>query len=1312
MDVKSIKQNKWFKRSAWALGSTFALWAVAWLTVPALVKHQVEKLASEQLGRRVTLGEVDFKPWSLELTVRDLAVARAQGVSDASPQFSVKRFYIDAELQSLVRLAPVVDALEVQAPQLSLSLLGQGRYDVDDILARLNQPRDKSDKPDDAPLSFALYNLALTGGTVDFTDKTVNKTHAVRDLQITLPFLSNLDSKRTVQVQPRLAFQLNASQFDSSAQATPFAQTRKTDATLKLSSLDLAPYLAYIPASLPVKLTSAVLDADLQVAFEQSPRMAVKLSGLLQASKVNIVGNRTQADTKNSTKTSTKDKLPDEAPLLAFDQLKLSLADVRPLERMVHLAAVEWTGPALNVHRSKSGKLNLMPPTKPQITPEKIAACADSTCANTENDAQKSDWKLTVDKVLVGGGSINWQDDTPATSAHVGLRDVSLDASGIAFPFVKPLQFASEAQVLPGDSAPKGAAGKNAPAAQNARLVMAGQATDQAATVNVTLSDVPLGLARPYLAQAITPTLRGVLSAELGVNWQAAGQEAGQAGHLLLQARQLTVNAVALEQGKTSLLSVGQVQVEQAQVDVQRQSATVGKLRLSKPSLALGREPDGRWMFENWSKAPQTLAAPQTNTAAVTQQPGPKDPKTASKTTSQSASPWTVTLGEVALEAGSLGFVDKSTPKPVAFDLSGLSIQVKNFSTAGQKPFLVQASTRIRAGQHEPGLLTWRGSAALTPLVVQGSLDARRVPVHAFEPYLADALNIELLRAEASFKGQLSFAQSAAGPVVKLSGDSMLEDFQANTLAQAADAGPLTVGEELLSWKLLNVRGLDVALAPGSAPLVAVRETVLSDFYARLILSPTGKLNLQDVMKPAPSGNPPPPAQLASASATASATASAAAGAQNAPEIIAGDAQLAGASGINDSKPGLAPVISFGPVSLLGGTVHFSDRFIQPNYSANLTELSGRLSAFSSKVQADGVQLADLELRGRAQGTASLEILGKVNPLASPLALDIKGRVKDLELAPLSPYSVRYAGYGIERGKLNVEVGYLVLPNGQLTASNNIVLNQLTFGDKVEGAPASLPVKLAVALLADRQGVIDINLPISGSLNDPQFRLGPLVIKLIFNLIGRAITSPFSLLASAFGGGSDELSVVAFAPGSSSLEPAAKSSLEKIAKALSERPALRLTVVGSAHLETEREAFRREQLHALVRAEKRRTAVVAGGDTGVGAGSGAAGSASVGAGEYPALLKAVYKRADFPRPRNVVGMLKDLPVPEMEALLMAQMAVTSDAMKELALQRSVTVRDYLATQKLPTERMFLGAAKVLVSDAKWSPRAELNLAIP
>lgn len=225
----------------------------------------------------------------------------------------------------------------------------------------------------------------------------------------------------------------------------------------------------------------------------------------------------------------------------------------------------------------------------------------------------------------------------------------------------------------------------------------------------------------------------------------------------------------------------------------------------------------------------------------------------------------------------------------------------------------------------------------------------------------------------------------------------------------------------------------------------------------------------------------------------------------------------------------LAPVLQFGPMSLVNGKVLFSDYFIKPNYSADLSELTGKLSAFSSQTSGGEPVLADLELRGRAEGSASLEVSGKLNPLAKPLALDIQAKVRDLELPPLSPYAVKYAGHGIERGKLSMDVAYKVLPSGQLTASNKLVLNQLTFGDPVANAPNSLPVKLAVALLSDSHGVIDLDLPISGSLNDPQFKLGPVIFKIIVNLIGKAITAPFSLLASALGGG-DELSSVAFAP--------------------------------------------------------------------------------------------------------------------------------------------------------------------------------------
>ncbi|MDO8449067.1 MAG: DUF748 domain-containing protein [Rhodoferax sp.] len=1222
MDVKAVRQKKWFKRVVWTVGGVLALWAVTWLAVPSIVKNQVEKLATEQLGRRVTLGGVDFKPCSLELTLHDLAVARVDGVADPSPQLLVKRFYIDAELQSLVRWAPVVDAVQVEGPHLRVARLDiTGRYDVDDILARLSKP---NEKPDGAPLQFALHNLVLSGGAMDFADQAVGKTHELRDLQVNVPFLSNLASQRTVVVEPHLAFRLNGSRFDSSAQGTPFAQTHKTDATLKISDLDLAPYLGYMPASLPVKLTSAILNADLQLAFEQAPKRVVKLRGIAQAGKVRLVG-------AGSGPNVPQDGTAQTPELLAFDLLKVTLDDLRPLERVVHLSALELNGAVLSVHRGKSGQLNLASLFKPQVAPENIAAKVDTTRAKAGNDAPGSDWRLAVTRVLLRSGAINWTDEGTTPPTHLGLRGVTVDATAIALPFVQPLQFGGSASVAPGAGAmsrkPEG----------GARFSFQGSATDQIASVTATVADLPLAAAGPYLAEFMTPALSGNLNAEFGLNWKASAGPA-QSAELLLQARQLTLDNVALTQGKTHLASIKKLQVAQARVDLDRQTVAVGTLSVSQPKVAVGRGAEGRWMYESWLKTARTGVRPLTG--ADERRP----PATTGRAQATAAKAWGLVIDEVALDGGAATFLDNSMGKPVSFDLSALAVQLKDYSSAGGKPFQAHVATQIRAGRTQAGRLDWRGSAGFSPLAVQGRVDAVRVPVHAFEPYLADALNIELLRADTSFKGQVSYAQKAAGPVLKVNGDTSVEDFLANTLsapqsatvpgpgAPAVTPGPLQIGEELLRWKVLSLRGLDVAVAPGVASQFTVRETVLSDFFARLILSEAGRLNLQDVMK-----------SLAEPTASAPAPA---ASAPDAIKIIANDAAFTGAKPQNDPKSALPAVISFGPISLLGGRVEFSDRFIQPNYSASLTELTGKLSAFSSQTQPGTVNLADLELRGRAEGTASVEILGKVNPLTTPVVLDIKGQVRDLELPPLSPYSVRYAGYGIERGKLSVDVSYVVQPNGQLVATNKIVLNQLTFGDKVEGAPGNLPVKLAVALLANRQGVIDINLPISGSLSDPQFRLGPIIFRMIVNLIVKAITSPFTMLASAFGGGADELSVVSFAPCSAVLAPEARPGLQKVAQALIERPALKMTVVGTASLEAERDAFKREQLKALVQAEKRRAAVVGGGtpkgETDEGGRVDDA-TAAVTEAEYPALLKAVYRRADFPKPRNLVGMTKDIP---------------------------------------------------------------------
>jgi hypothetical protein len=282
-------------------------------------------------------------------------------------------------------------------------------------------------------------------------------------------------------------------------------------------------------------------------------------------------------------------------------------------------------------------------------------------------------------------------------------------------------------------------------------------------------------------------------------------------------------------------------------------------------------------------------------------------------------------------------------------------------------------------------------------------------------------------------------------------------------------------------------------------------------------------------------------------------------------------------------------------------------------------------------------------------------------------------------------------------------IRYTVQPDGQLTASNQRLLNQLTFGDKVDGAPNSLPVKLAVALMTDRNGVIDLDLPISGSMNDPQFRMGPVIWKVITNLLAKAITVPLSLLVSAIGGwGGVELTTVYFTLGSAGLADGARTGLDKVAQALQDRPALKLTVVGSANLQAEREAINREKFKALLVAEKRRATSVQGKD--------AAKVTGYNAEEMPVLLRSVYRRSDITKPRNLVGMTKEIAVAEIEALLLANLSAGNDDIRNLALQRSVVVKEYLAEKKVASERLFLGATKSVAMPRKQSLRWSWRLA--
>jgi hypothetical protein len=986
--------------------------------------------------------------------------------------------------------------------------------------------------------------------------------------------------------------------------------------------------------------------------------------------------------------------------LLAFDSLKLVLANVRPLEGVVHLSEVALTAPNMALIRDAKGRLNLQP-VDPAEGAGKAAEMSRPVAEAAKKAAEKKPWKVQVDKVDVQAGKLGWRDETLAPAAVVELGQLALQAQGVTWPMEKPAAF-SGSTVLGGGT-----------------IKFKGEATDKLAKVEAELGELPISVGAPYLAQQLNPTLNAKVGGHVDVTWNKPD--------LLLNVRQLAVDGVALTQGKTSLASIGRLEVADAKVDLTKRTVEVASLSASKPQIKVERGSDKRWMYEGWRK---TAAAPA---ATTTQTNGNGN---GNGNGAAPAKPWQVSLGSLSVDGGVIGFSDKANEKtPVEVEINNLGVKMQQLTLDSTKASPIEVSGRISSGRRaDPGRFSYKGKIALKPLSTEGQVDLNALPVHAFKAYFADqAPNVDLRRFYLSYRGSVQYAADPAGPKASLAGDTSMEDVRVNSalLAQASGARADTRGaSRVLSWKSLTMRGVKFNMVPKTPFSLDVRDTSLVDLFARLVIDETGTLHLQDLASRQPIDIGKPVATNAQGGPAAEGAAEPAKTRKKlfgrgtvtqsqqpvAPAGRTGPAELmvdggpAAATAPPAAAPAKAadtgpkPTINFGPIALANARIDFNDRFIKPNYSADLSELTGKLSAFSSQPVDGRAVLADLELRGKAQQTASLEILGKLNPLAKPLELDVTAKMRDLELAPLSPYAGRYVGYGIERGKMSLDLNYKVEPDGRLTATNKLVLNQLAFTEQqVPGAERTLPVKFAMALLADRNGVVDIELPLSGSINDPQFSLVPLIWKGIVNLIVKAVTSPVALFTGGGGGGSGggESNTIVFDAGSADLTAPAKESLNKVAKALTERPGLRMTVVGTADLEKERSAYQHERLRDMAQAEKRRDVARSGKDAGE--------VSPVTDAEYPELLTAVYKRADMSKPRNMVGLTRSLPVKEMEDLLIANMTVDEQSIRNLAVQRGVVVRDYLLEQKLPAERLFLGAVQTKASGNEWKPGAELKL---
>ena len=397
-------------------------------------------------------------------------------------------------------------------------------------------------------------------------------------------------------------------------------------------------------------------------------------------------------------------------------------------------------------------------------------------------------------------------------------------------------------------------------------------------------------------------------------------------------------------------------------------------------------------------------------------------------------------------------------------------------------------------------------------------------------PYLEPHLNIFVLGSKLGLAGTVRLRSTKDElPEVRFQGDAWLDEF-------STAEGIATEG--LLRWNSLRLSGIEANLNP---PVVSVTKARLEDVFARLIIETNRTLNLMSALR-------------------------------------RGGTNAAAALPLTNLAAAVRPKVSLASVVISNANVHFIDRSLQPNVNITLEQLSGTLSGLSS----DDPQRADLHLQGTVDKTARAEITGKINPWNSKQPMDLTLSLKEMDLLPGDPYSGKYLGYRLKKGKLSAQLSYQVAER-KLKSENRLILDQLTLGQKVESPDATkLPVRLAIALLKDRDGKIALEIPVNGSLDDPQFNLGKVVYRAIETVLTRIVTSPFSALAALFGGKGEELSFQEFQPGSTNLLPAAIAKLDVLANGLYERPELQLEIEGSADPQTDLEALRRADIEPTI----------------------------------------------------------------------------------------------------------------------------------
>lgn len=1120
------KIKSWFIRFGVGLPAKIIAGLIAfyflfgYFAINPLAQKLVPWVAEEKLASKATVGKVTFDPLRLKTTIENFKLTEKNG----EPLAGFEKLVVDLEASGLFKWAWKLQEINIVAPQAIIAISNQGKLNWADLIAKLNE--DKTPPSEDIP-RVIVEHFAMSRGHFEFIDgnRPTPFKAALSPLDFELGGFSTLPQDRgDYLVAAKLPHHGGTLKWKGNVGVNPVV----SNGAFAIEKLNIAKLLQIVKTDAPpFKAESGEIAGEFSYDFSLVNDQPKVLLNQLKCSVTDLNGELKDIGHigLHQAEISTQN--------VAFEMQKdtaLSLKEIRLQANKMHFSQKN-VNVALEKLEASVPEIQVLAGEKPQVAFEHFNLNFANLELNNADHALLQLPQLQVNEVRLD------LDNRKAEIAQILLPNGKVNAS-------RNHNGEIDWQTAFVTDTPKLGQAKEPATTESASTQPFSFSIQHIALDHWQLGFLDQSFVRPLIASVADFNLALAVDApegKLSVNKIAANLN------------KLTVNSEY-----KPVANLDKLTLSQAEIALDAKKVNVDSILLSGLKTAVLKEANQPL---NWQRIlePVKDANPQKSSPQK---------KVDEKSTTEKSS-WSLALKKIALNNANVHFEDKTNATPVLLDIEQLGMEAKDASLDLKRAVPVKTAFKVKQG----GRFDAQGKLTPQPLKADIQLKLSDFSITPFAPYVNQVAMLKLNDGVVNLQGKLHLTSPEA---ITFDGGFGIQKF---SLLEEVSGAPF------LGWEKLGSENLTLSLSPNR---LQMSELNIVKPVGKFIINEDKSMNVTRIMRQ--------PANATEANqATETLEKSAEVAKESSPETTLQDAggnALIKANNaaadtekpvemtlppVEDSSPEAFP-IAIETVRINNAALEFADLSLTPQFGTNIHSLTGVINGVSTNASS----VAQVELDGKVDDYGAARIRGSVQPFKATNFTNLKLSFTNLEMNRLTPYSGKFAGRKIESGKLSVDLEYKIKQR-KLAGENKFIINKLKLGERVESKDAAdLPLDLAIAILEDNEGVIDLDLPISGSLDDPKFSYGSIVWKAIRNVLTKIVTAPFRALGKLFGGSGDKLEAIVFEPGNSTLMPPEMEKLKAVSEALSKRQGLSLSIAPSVDVAPDTRAIQETQLRKKV----------------------------------------------------------------------------------------------------------------------------------